>query len=144
LDIDAVKSLLKCGANANKTIYKRHILTMAMDKRAYSLAYLLLDNGASINGNGAFDVACNDPDIDIEIIKELLDRGADIGPTSEAIYNASRTHRYDIVSLLMDRGADVTARVGMFNRSALMVLMDDRSEGRIDTNALARQLLKNE
>ena len=142
-NIAVAKHLIDRDANVNSA----RILHAAIENHAYELVYTLLDRGADINAMRnritALSIACNDPMIDIEFIRTMLDRGADpnISRYSTPIHGAVRVHRYDIASLLMDRGADVMLREDTWDKSALMLLIADRAEGRIDTNALARQLL---
>lgn len=150
-DIEVARCLIKHGANVNRIYQEKPILHAAAHQRNYPLVYLLLDNGADINAvnyckSTILHIACNDRYTNIDDIKTLLDRGVDTSISAcdydgnSPIHFAITNHRYDIASLLIDRGADVMLK-NRHDISPIMILIADRAEGRIDTNALARQLL---
>ena len=150
-NIEVARCLMKHGANVNRIYQEKPILHAAVHQRNYPLVYLLLDNGADISAvnyckSTILHIACKDHSTDINDIKTLLDRGADVSisacdnDSNSPMHFAITNHRYDIASLLIDRGADVMVK-NRHDISPLMILIADRAEGRIDTNALARRLL---
>ena len=84
-------------------------LEIAVEKNYYSLAQLLLKNGADSNISNILITAASEQNH--EIAKLLLEKGADVNSENEKGYTAlwffARDGQFELVKLLLDRGADV-------------------------------------
>ena len=112
-DIQAVKALLKKGANINaKNDRGSSALMLAAMNNRIKMAKFLLDIGADINTRDARDYT---PLMyaagfgSTQLVKLLLDRGADVHARNElnltALENAELFHRTETIKLLKEAGA---------------------------------------
>lgn len=119
-----VRFLLRKGANINATVerprWAKTALQASLDRRDLETSYFLLANGAKTNaqlgfrGSGELTSAARTGSI--RLVRELLDRGAEIDPAppyggQTALQAAARLDPANIamVQLLLERGADVNA-----------------------------------
>ncbi len=151
-DIEQVRILLTQGEdpNSRETQYTyrwwfrsvnldipREMATTALMLAASSgrkdIVELLLESGAEIgartfSGATALQAAiAGDGPLQIEIVKLLVDRGADVNSTGDEppLMTASSMNRTDMVKFLLSRGADVNAR----DEEGFTVLMEPAGSG---------------
>ena len=113
-----------------------HLLYDALDNKHTEVAKLLLTNGSKVNSEVGLHV--NTPlhfavrNGDIEIVKMLLDRGADVDAIN--LYNVTPLHiaveskKVEIVELLLNHGACVNARNCNSSTPLLLAAKEDSEE----------------
>ncbi|MBN2587392.1 MAG: ankyrin repeat domain-containing protein [Candidatus Fermentibacteraceae bacterium] len=125
-----VKILLKQGVDINACNSNGATALILSAFNGHSqISNLLIDNGIDIHkkDNGGFNslmVACECATADIELVKRLIDSGADVNATSgrksTALMAAAKTGHPDIVELLVSEGADINARNADHNITPLI------------------------
>lgn len=120
---EIVHSLLRKGADINATV-KGYRTTTALQEslmfKKLDIFYLLLTNGAKTNApigsEGSSELAYAAATGSIQVVRELLDRGAEINPNipdeGQSVLQAAAglyTANTAMVQLLLERGADVNA-----------------------------------
>ena len=120
---EIVRFLLRKRANINATVKGWRCTTALQASLNYGhvdIFYLLLANGARINApiasHGSSELAYAAQTSSIQVVRELLDRGAEINPNlsdeGEPALQAAAglyTANMAMVQLLLERGADVNA-----------------------------------
>lgn len=167
-DLDKVRLLLKAGADANaaSAIGNTPLMIAARSSRSAPVVRLLLDHRAEVNARNLFGVTAlmiASSAGDMETVKLLLDRGADVslapyakprapdGTEIDLVFGGGLTAlgwavhdgRLEIATLLIDAGADVNqqapfgtplVKAAQMNRPRLAKLLLDRGA---DVNAVA-------
>lgn len=112
---------LSQGADPNSTnILGQTALTVAMQNGMRETVIVLLSNNAVPNGED-LAIACKNSDA--ELAKLLITEGADVASATEdydALYDAVYEHRTDIVSILLNAGANPDAPYGSLSETPLM------------------------
>lgn len=116
-DIDFVKLCLAHGArtcNADFEDYPAALAAIA-EKASIEMAALWLEHGAELEGSGAIVAAAGAGKIDM--VKYLLEKGANVNEAtilhlwtswgSNALHQATRNEREEMVALLIEKGGDV-------------------------------------
>ncbi|KAF8418426.1 ankyrin repeat-containing domain protein [Tirmania nivea] len=118
---DIASLLLNRGAHVDMVVHNTTALIAAVEKgqKNIGMVRLLLDRGADVNmvavgHTTALIAAIEQPSRNTEMVRLLLDRGADALTNNMALMEAVNKGRLDVVSLLLDRGAEV-------NNTALML-----------------------
>lgn len=124
-DLEMIKFLLSRGASSNVSGLRGTPLEKAASSSSIPIISALLDAGGKLEGSAAFSIAAEKGRIDV--LKVLLDRGADINgvPDQDLMLNqidfdevknglcaAVARGNDDVVSFLLERGADVTVKDG--------------------------------
>ena len=128
VSVEAVKQLLKAGANPNiKNEFGGTALTLALHQENYDLVPLLIEAGADVNvetDNGNFPLLVAAARGNANTIQQLLDAGADANHQNQtkkdtALILASDNDHLEAVELLLKAGADPRLK-NMRGKTALM------------------------
>lgn len=158
-DFELVRFLLCKGADVNAFHEGRAFFTTVLQVSLYeqniAMVNLLLAHGAKLNAplvfDGTSELAYAAQTGSIELVRELLDRGAEVnsGWGLTALQAASALHpaNMDLVQLLLERGADVnapgdTTALQAAVRSGHFQLTLHLLEAGADVNAQVREDLK--
>jgi ankyrin repeat protein len=126
-----VRRLLEQGADVDGN----RPLAEAIRRQDSTLVSMLLDAGVPINGSWRSDtptplqiaVHYGDP----SLVQILLDHHADVhgsGTTLPPLHEAIRSHRYDLVQMLLHAGADINDPAAMAHGSSALRLAIDRND----------------
>jgi ankyrin repeat protein len=112
-NIEVVKLLVEAGADVNPGSWPP--LCAAVDEDNTAIAEYLIDHGANVNYPkdwGPLQEAATTKSHNIEMVKLLIERGADVNATSwPALHTAiSRAKNRDMAEFLIQHGADVNAK----------------------------------
>jgi len=105
--LEVVKLLLENGAAGESALQE------AARRCDLEVTKFLVENGVNVNSKGDFrtTLECAVDGGDVEVVRLLLDHGADVKAQSGATLSmAASYNRLDVVKLLLDHGADVNAR----------------------------------
>jgi ankyrin repeat protein len=147
-DVEAVKALLRQGADINETDPKwgRDMLLLASDRGYAEIAGLLIDAGANVNkvwGTGMTPLMRAALGGRTEVVRLLIAHGADINARSDkgwtAVRHAVNEKKTDVLRLLIESGADVSLadregiapqRIAEIHNNALMLQMLEEAPAR--------------
>jgi beta-lactamase regulating signal transducer with metallopeptidase domain len=124
--IDAVRDLLRQGADIDASLDGENALVAAAHQGQEKTAELLLDRGADVNaapGHWTALIAAAHQG-QVETVRLLLDRGADVNAEVgdwTALIAAAHQGQERTVGLLLDRGADMNAAPGGWSALATAV-----------------------
>ena len=150
-DLDSVKALLEAGADVNQTTgYGWSPLLVATQNRYYKLGAYLLDHGANVNlaNKGGWtplylatdnrniesgDYPVRKPDMDhLDYIKLLIDKGADVNARMK---DSTETRTVFTNQWLDEDGATAFLRASQSGDIVLMkLLLAHGADPKIDTN----------
>ncbi len=123
---EAVKILLRAGADVNIDMKESRVLNSAVCMGDAEIVKILLEAGADINFvDGCFKTALMRAARggDKEIVEILLDNGADVNLSGKygdtALMEAANSGNGEVVKALLERGAEVNA-VGQHGCTAIM------------------------
>ena len=114
---EIVEHVIKTGANLNALVgpRKKTALSVAICRREYSMAMLLLDHGADVNISDAHGRTCLHEAVEktqVDLVQVLIDKGAKVNARDNhgctALLVAADYGHIEIVNILMDHGADST------------------------------------
>jgi len=118
-----IESQLRDGLDINyKFTYgnTETLLARAVRRNLFKMAEFLLNKGAKVNMDighygGSYIAQAIDDVVSVEMLRLLLDRGADVDRISTlfgstVLHRSAERDRQDMVELLLDRGADVTIK----------------------------------
>ena len=139
---ETVKVFIEAGTRTDKSTYNKALL-LASEKGRPKTVKLLLDNGADVNakstdyGSALEAAASGHHDDNEQVVKILIEAGADEGTYGSALVQASRNQHIETVKLLLDKGADVNTSSGEYGSA-----LEAAAGGYLDNEEVVKILIE--
>jgi len=138
-DVESVSSLLNIGADVQWQDDSHNTpLIHAVENRQYAISKILIENGSQVNfaGNAGPAIVYAARNGDLQVIRLLLDSGADINSTlrygnlpggSSAVLESIIKNNFEVFSYLLSHGSDINRGTAIEYDGAALLLVGDLS-----------------
>ena len=130
-NVEKARWYIQQGVDPNTPLYYNSVLSLAIDNLDRAMILMLLEEGASVEGDAHVSVTPLMSAVAInntEVAALLLDRGADVNRTTSYGAAMNVAHQVDMAEFLINRGASIESK----DDDGYTPLMKACSKGQID------------